>query len=317
MRLDRLTTLALAFLVLVVGTGLAEDKAPRTAPAEPKAAATVGSKKILAEEVYGLIDRELARMSPARRKEIRDEQIAQAKKERLNKRIERELISLYLAPLPCTDMEVVREKAEIAIMLKQNKNPLSVERFLKINRITDEAIRNQVRLKRLQEAATSKEKVAAYVKASPVSYFDGTKVGASHILIACPVYASPAEAGKARRKLEAIAAQIAAGKISFADAAMANSTCPSKARGGDLGTFGFTNMVPPFAQAAFGMKVGQVSGVVRTRFGFHLIKVTSREDGDKKPSPAAEKIAANVLMAQLFAKIMSESAARNPVVIIK
>ncbi len=58
----------------------------------------------------------------------------------------------------------------------------------------------------------------------------------------------------------------------FAELAQKFSMCPSKARGGDLGKFGRGRMVEAFEDAAFGLKIGEVSMPVRTRFGFHLIQ---------------------------------------------
>jgi peptidyl-prolyl cis-trans isomerase C len=54
------------------------------------------------------------------------------------------------------------------------------------------------------------------------------------------------------------------------------STCPSKSKGGDLGWFGPGKMVPPFEQAVKRMAVGRISPVVRTQFGYHIIKVTGK-----------------------------------------
>jgi peptidyl-prolyl cis-trans isomerase C len=65
--------------------------------------------------------------------------------------------------------------------------------------------------------------------------------------------------------------KIAEGKT-FEDLAKAHSLCPSKSDGGDLGEFGKGSMVPSFETAAFGLKVGEVSGPVRTQFGYHLIQ---------------------------------------------
>lgn len=54
------------------------------------------------------------------------------------------------------------------------------------------------------------------------------------------------------------------------------STCPSKSKGGDLGWFGPGKMVPAFEQACRRLSVGRVSPVVRTQFGFHIIKLTGK-----------------------------------------
>jgi len=59
---------------------------------------------------------------------------------------------------------------------------------------------------------------------------------------------------------------------SFEDLAREFSTCPSNEEGGDLGEFGRGAMVPSFEEAAFGLKVGETSGPVRTQFGYHLIQ---------------------------------------------
>lgn len=60
----------------------------------------------------------------------------------------------------------------------------------------------------------------------------------------------------------------------FAALASKFSRCPSAARGGDLGYFGKTKMVAEFSEAAFALEVEQISGPVRTKFGYHLIKRT-------------------------------------------
>ncbi len=58
----------------------------------------------------------------------------------------------------------------------------------------------------------------------------------------------------------------------FEELAQKFSKCPSRARGGDLGEFGRGRMVPSFEEAAFALKVDEVSGPVRTQFGYHLIQ---------------------------------------------
>lgn len=72
--------------------------------------------------------------------------------------------------------------------------------------------------------------------------------------------------------------KIEAGEHSFAEAAKAHSLCPSKAQGGDLGTFTPGQMVKEFDQVVFSKPVGVVHGPVQTQFGYHLVEITHRED---------------------------------------
>lgn len=99
-------------------------------------------------------------------------------------------------------------------------------------------------------------------------------VTASHILISwdgCGLEGVERTSDDARALIDEIAANVATGEVTFPDAAMEYSDCPSGASGGDLGTFGKGAMVPPFEEAAFALAPGGVSDVVETQFGYHLI----------------------------------------------
>ncbi len=76
---------------------------------------------------------------------------------------------------------------------------------------------------------------------------------------------------------EAIKQEIENG-LDFAKAAAEHSSCPSGARGGDLGEFGKGEMVPEFEEVVFSKEVGVVHGPVKTQFGFHLIEITERTE---------------------------------------
>ena len=91
-----------------------------------------------------------------------------------------------------------------------------------------------------------------------------TRASARHILV-------PTE-----QQANDIKAQIAAG-ADFAEMARQHSTCPSSARGGDLGEFKPGQMVKEFNDVCFNDEVGVVHGPVKTQFGYHLIEVTKRD----------------------------------------
>lgn len=104
-------------------------------------------------------------------------------------------------------------------------------------------------------------------------------VRASHILL---MYKGSMRSSATRSKAEAQAsiadlqAQLQNG-ASFAELARAHSDCPSKAKGGDLGSFGRGQMVPEFEQAAFALPVNKVSDPVKSQFGYHIIQVTEKD----------------------------------------
>ena len=95
--------------------------------------------------------------------------------------------------------------------------------------------------------------------------------------ITIPAEEFAAAKAKIAKSIEDIKKQLDEG-ADFAELARANSACPSGQRGGDLGPFGRGQMVPPFEEAAFALQPGEVSGIVPTQFGNHIIKVTARDD---------------------------------------
>lgn len=113
----------------------------------------------------------------------------------------------------------------------------------------------------------------------------GPQVRARHILLKVPADAAPAVRDSVRRRIEQIATQ-AAGGADFAALARQYSEDSSKDQGGDLGFFGRGQMVPTFEQAAFALQPGQVSKVVESPFGYHVIKV---EEKKTQPLPAEQR----------------------------
>ena len=82
---------------------------------------------------------------------------------------------------------------------------------------------------------------------------------------------------KDRRLAEEILKRLKGG-ADFASLAREYSTCPSKAKGGDLGWFGDGQMVPAFETAVKRLSTGRISEIVPTQFGFHIIKKTGSRD---------------------------------------
>jgi hypothetical protein len=113
----------------------------------------------------------------------------------------------------------------------------------------------------------------------------GPQVRARHILLKVAADAAPAARQAVRARAEQLQVQ-AAGGADFAALARQHSEDTSKEQGGDLGFFGRGQMVPTFEQAAFALQPGQVSKVVESPFGYHVIKVEERKT---QPLPAEQR----------------------------
>jgi peptidyl-prolyl cis-trans isomerase D len=125
--------------------------------------------------------------------------------------------------------------------------------------------------------------VAKYYEANLSRFGEPEQRRASHILIAVKGGAGEEDKRKARERAQAILAKVRAAPGSFAEIAKKESADPGSAsKGGDLDFFSKGMMVGPFEDAAFRLKPGQISDLVETDFGFHIIKVTAIKPGKMK-----------------------------------
>jgi parvulin-like peptidyl-prolyl isomerase len=198
--------------------------------------------------------------------------------------IEDKLMEQFLrkngAPIDATTVD--RQLAEMTENLKkQNK---TFADFLKETGQTEADVRRNVTLMLQWEAWIKSRYSDTDVKKYYDDYkdcFDQVRVRASHILVQVPPEAPDAQKQEARQKLTELRQQIVAGKLDFAEAAKQHSQCPTGTQsGGDVGYFTRKWMMDEnFSRVAFSMKVGEVSELVQTDFGLHIIKVTDRQPG--------------------------------------
>ena len=123
-------------------------------------------------------------------------------------------------------------------------------------------------------AEPTDEEVAAFFEAHKDEYVEPEQVLCQHILV-------KGSDDAALDKIKAIRERVVNGG-DFAAEAKAHSDCPSGQEGGSLGWFGRGMMVPEFDKVAFEMKKGEVSGVVSTQFGFHIIYKADQKGGGKQ-----------------------------------
>jgi peptidyl-prolyl cis-trans isomerase C len=117
---------------------------------------------------------------------------------------------------------------------------------------------------------------------NPDKFTQGESVRASHILVMANADADEATKKAARAKIDGLLKRVKAGE-DFAKLAKENSDDGSKDQGGDLGFFPRKKMVPEFDTVAFSLKPGEVSDVVTTQFGYHIIKLAERKEASVVP----------------------------------
>ncbi len=135
----------------------------------------------------------------------------------------------------------------------------------------------------------SSDEIQKYYDENAARYTTPEERRASHILIKAEKSAPATDRDKAKAKAQAIVEELKKAPNTFAEVAKKQSEDPgSAANGGDLDFFGRGAMVKPFEDAAFGMKTGDMSGVVESDFGYHIIKVTAVRGGERKPFDAVK-----------------------------
>lgn len=189
--------------------------------------------------------------------------------------------------------------AQVAQIRAQFGTDAQFQQALVAQKTTLEAVRSDTRDAMSAEKLVDGE-IAAKVAVKPEAVTDfyqknqdkfqqGPRVRASHILIGVPQNADAATRQQAKSKAETLLKDLKAGK-DFAATAKANSQDPGSApNGGDLGYFEQGQMVPPFEQAAFALKAGEISEIVETQFGYHIIKVADKQDSRVVPLEEAKQ----------------------------
>ena len=134
-----------------------------------------------------------------------------------------------------------------------------------------------------KDVTVSDDDLRKYYDENATRYAVAEERRASHILIKADKSASAADRATAKARAEELLAQARKNPSGFADLARKNSQDEGSAlNGGDLDFFGRGAMVKPFEDAAFALKSGDISNVVESDFGFHVIQMTAVRGGDKK-----------------------------------
>ena len=157
------------------------------------------------------------------------------------------------------------------------------------------------------------KEIAAYYQANKRTYSKGEQVRLRHVLVRMNRNPTEDEKVKAHDRALELRKQIQGGK-DFAEVARESSDdTGSKAQGGELGWNERSNFVPAFAQAAFNLKIGELSEPVLTPFGWHLIQVEERKPAEEKPLASVSTEIAQVLLRKERASVLAEADAKKTV----
>jgi peptidyl-prolyl cis-trans isomerase D len=160
-----------------------------------------------------------------------------------------------------------------------------------------------------KDVKVSEEDLRKYYTENEKRYTAPEERRASHILIKADKEMSQADRDKALAKAESLLVEVRKDPKAFAELARKNSDDSGSAeKGGDLDFFGRGAMVKPFEDAAFGLKPGETSGVVKSDFGYHIIHVTGARGGEKRTFEQMRAEIEQEIRTQLAQKRYSEAA---------
>lgn len=245
----------------------------------------------------GRADEQLAMMLPVIKPQILDSLVV------------RSLLSGEFAKqkISAAEEEINREIEKIKEGMPKGRN---LDELLKSRGVSDKAFREdieeQVKFSKLLGIGepTDDESKAFYEENKSRLYEMPETVRARHILIGATATNSPAEKAARKAKAETLRKQLADSKgAEFEQLARDNSDCPSKAVGGDLGEFRKGQMVKEFEEAAYSLKTNEISAVVETEFGYHVIQLLEHNNPRTVPfDEVKNQIAAQLKVRQLQQK---------------
>ena len=270
------------FITLILSTTLyAENKEN----AEKKKAAVVNGA-VITQDQY---DIELGQVHEELLKQGRtptDSQLEEIKKAVIETLINRELL---FQESQKTGIQIKEEVIRDQLMSVKNRfpNQEAFENALEQMKLSENDLKSQIgramAIKELingqivQKIVITDQESKIFYDTHPEAFKQPEQVKASHILAEVKPNADASEKSKAMEKIKTVQKKLGEGE-DFAELAKKHSDGPSKTRGGDLGYFRRGQMVKPFEDAAFALEPNQVSDIVESNFGYHLIKVF-----DKRP----------------------------------
>jgi len=292
-------------LVIAVGFSLGAEQPKNTKLKGSKPAATSDSPVVARVNGQPITEAELDFFAKTLKLTAGD---ATLKREQLIERlIDRQLLRAFLA-----QKKVAADAQRFDLFLTQLKTRLKergedFDKLLTKSGFTEESLKHEFKLpldwdEYVRRELTDEKLRDVWKKRR--HEFDGTEVRAAHIVLKSD------DPTADEKKLADLRDQIVQKKLSFAEAAKKHSQSPAAEKGGDLGRFGFRGKnAPPYSQAAFVLKVGEISPPFRSPYGVHLLTVSERVEGQLSLEDARPEIL-QVLSTEMQRDVLSRERAQ-------
>lgn len=260
---------------------------------ERKVVARVNGKSIYEDQLARDVKKSLKKFKKYGMRNKPPEMVTRFQKKVLDKVIEQELIYQESQKLKIRDVDKkVEEKLHAMRTKYQTEERLN--HSLKMKGSTIEELKGNLKkrvyideylkIKGISEPEIPEEDIRRFYDSNPKAYSREETIKVSHILIKVNEDTPPGEKKKALKKTEKIRKEILGGE-DFAEMAKKHSECNSASGGGSLRYIKRGYMPVEFDKVAFALKEGAVSEVVKTKFGFHIIKVSEKIPGGITPYP--------------------------------
>lgn len=257
----------------------------------PDVIATVNGVKIKGDDFSKSLE------SYKRRLTMMGQQLTEENEKEINKGIIDDMVSRELLTQNTNKMKIKISDDELNKEIETLKLKFHTEeqfnQAIKSQNMTLEDVKKDIRkvmaIKKLikseieDKVSIDEKEVTEYYNNNPSRFLEDESVKASHILVKVDKNASKEEKDAARKKIDGLLKKTKKGE-DFAKLAKENSDDPGSGQnGGDLGFFSKGMMVPPFEKAVFSLKKDEVSDVVETEFGYHIIKLTDKKSARNIP----------------------------------
>ena len=257
----------------------------------PAVVARVNGKAVLGRDLEQRVRAELATIGNPAWKDLRDDYRTEVTSRSLGQLVGDELMyqKAVATGVVATPAEVQAEFDRVAKTYPSDAalNAELANRGLDRKALSRDLGKNLVIAKYIQDNITKKlgvtpAEIAAYYSSHPDEFKHPDLMRTSHILIGVTQGATPEQDKMARQRAEGLAERAKKGE-DFAKLAKEYSTDPSASQGGDLGLTQNGELAAEYEEAAAKLKVGEVSGVIKTSYGYHVIKLTDRKKAGTAP----------------------------------